>query len=223
MSPTLIDGDNVLVCKVIPGARLFNLFAVMRGEHVRIYRTLGLRKIARDDVVVFNTPYPNGGENMRMHIMKYYVKRCAGLPGDSLLGGRVGEISPVYIPKAGDSISFNHENYLLYYKLIAWEQQGKVEQRDSLVYLNGEVLIGYRFQKNYYYMIGDNAEYSQDSRYWGLLPEEYIVGKAWINWKSKDPFTGKFRWNLPKENIGMPVPVNEHPYSALHLLETSSN
>ena len=43
-------------------------------------------------------------------------------------------------------------------------------------------------------MAGDRVEDSQDSRYWGLLPEDYIVGKAWIIWKSVDPHTGKFRW-----------------------------
>lgn len=43
-------------------------------------------------------------------------------------------------------------------------------------------------------MAGDKGENSQDSRYWGLLPEEYIVGKAWIIWKSVDPYTDAFRW-----------------------------
>lgn len=43
-------------------------------------------------------------------------------------------------------------------------------------------------------MAGDNGEDSQDSRYWGLLPEEYIVGKAWLIWKSIDPYTNQIRW-----------------------------
>lgn len=61
--------------------------------------------------------------------------------------------------------------------------------------LNGEPIREYRFLKNYYFMAGDKGLNSQDSRYWGLLPEEYIVGKAAFVWKSVDPYTGKLRWD----------------------------
>jgi signal peptidase I len=60
--------------------------------------------------------------------------------------------------------------------------------------MNGQPLASYYFQKNYYFMSGDYTEDSQDSRYWGLTPEEYIVGKAAFIWKSVDRNTGKFRW-----------------------------
>lgn len=85
--------------------------------------------------------------------------------------------------------------FVLYKKLIEWEQGGKLEYRDSLVVLDGKPIKAYRFQKNYYFMGGDNGMNSQDSRYWGMLPEEYIVGKAALIWKSIDPNTGKFRWD----------------------------
>jgi signal peptidase I len=65
--------------------------------------------------------------------------------------------------------------------------------------LNGKPLNTYQFQKNYYFMAGDQVEGSQDSRYWGLLPEEYIVGKAWIIRESTDPYTGKFKWDRFKK------------------------
>ena len=84
MEPGLIAGDYVLVNKLIPGARLFNVFASLRGEQVQIVRLPGLREIRRNDVVVFNYPYPNDSDKIGMHMMKYYIKRCLGLPGDSL-------------------------------------------------------------------------------------------------------------------------------------------
>ena len=84
MEPGLIAGDYVLVNKLIPGARLFNVFASLRGEQVQIVRLPGLREIRRNDVVVFNYPYPNNLDRIEMHMMKYYIKRCLGLPGDSL-------------------------------------------------------------------------------------------------------------------------------------------
>ena len=88
----------------------------------------------------------------------------------------------------------NRTNFILYKKLIEWEQQGTIEYKDSTSFLNGRPIDGYRFLKNYYFMAGDNGMNSQDSRYWGMLPEEYIVGKAWIIWKSVDPYTETFRW-----------------------------
>lgn len=241
MKPELKTGDNILVCKPIVGARLFNVFASMRGEQTDIYRVLGIRRIERNDVLVFNFPHPHNWDKIEMHILKYYVKRCVGLPGDrlfvvngvfrvdgvvesignslsqeriskrekasfeegvyhsfpydSIVSWNIKEFGPLYIPGRGDRIEMNRTNYCLYKKVIEWEQQAGLSYKDSLVYLNNKMLNTYQFQKNYYFMAGDNGENSQDSRYWGLLPEEYIVGKAWIVWKSVDPYTGRFRWD----------------------------
>lgn len=240
MNPALESGDNVLVCKPILGARLFNIFASMRNEQTTIYRIPGFKDIKRNDILVFNFPCPNNWDTVEMHILKYYVKRCIGLPGDSLsirngvfhikgyhgiLGNRlpqmkiknrdkksfehgvfhcfpydstlcwnIKDFGPLYIPKAGTSISLDRHNFVLYKKMIEWEQQEPLYYRNASVYLKDKKIDTYRFQKNYYFMAGDNGENSQDSRYWGLLPEEYIVGKAWIVWKSIDPYTGKIRW-----------------------------
>jgi signal peptidase I len=240
MAPGLIGGDNVMIFKPLIGARLFNLFTSIRGEQVKIYRMPGFRKIRRNDVVVFNYPYPKDWNKIEMHIMKYYVKRCIGLPGDSLeirngfyqvkgldmpLGNvesqqkvatredpsfaediyrtvpqdslmdwNIKDFGPLYIPKKGDVLPLNRVHCLLYKKLMEWEQGNMLEYKDSLCYLNGQMIDSYCFQKNYYFVAGDRVEDSRDSRYWGLLPEEYIVGKAWIIWKSTDPRTAKFRW-----------------------------
>ncbi|WP_270622131.1 S26 family signal peptidase, partial [Parabacteroides merdae] len=223
------------------GARLFDLNATLRLEQTEIHRTPGFRKAKRGDVLVFNFPHPNGWDKIEMHILKYYIKRCIGLPGDTLsirngrfringmsepLGNmdsqeRIGRtlpgefpdgvykafpfdsviswnirnFGPLYVPKAGDKVKMNRENYLLYRKLIAWEQKAEINYNDSTVFLNGEPIREYRFLKNYYFMAGDKGLNSQDSRYWGLLPEEYIVGKAAFVWKSVDPYTGQFRWD----------------------------
>lgn len=241
MEPELIEGDVILIWKPVLGARLFNLQAAMQLKQVDIHRMPGFRKVKRNDVLVFNFPHPNGWDKIEMHIMKYYIKRCIGLPGDTLsiqqgifkvnkintpLGNieseeKIGQtipedfpkgvyhsypfnpdfnwniqnFGPLYIPKAGDQLPMNRKNYLLYHKLIAWEQNTKIEYKDSTVFLNGKQMKNYCFQKNYYFMAGDKGENSQDSRYWGLLPEEYIVGKATFVWKSVNPYTGEFRWN----------------------------
>ena len=241
MEPTLEPGDYVLVNKLLIGPRLFNLTDALDGKRVTIYRVPGLHSIQRNDVLVFHFPHPHTWEKIEMHLLKYYVKRCIGLPGDSvwirngyyrinqrtdtlrnpaaqkqisrmspdmfaenvyrvfpfdsLLSWNIRQFGPLYLPKEGDEIRMNRTNYLLYKKVIEWEQQGELSFQDSVVYLNQKPISTYRFRKNYYFMGGDNGVNSQDSRYWGLLPEEYIVGKVWKIWKSIDPYTDEFRWD----------------------------
>ena len=232
MEPGLIAGDYVLVNKLIPGARLFNVFASLRGEQVQIVRLPGLREIRRNDVVVFNYPYPNNLDRIEMHMMKYYIKRCLGLPGDSLsivngyyrvngifepvgniegqelfsvqsnkmlkdaglywsfpkdslISWNVKNFGPLYLPRKGDVIDMNRENISIYRKLIEWETGQKLDPR----------IVSYTFQKNYYFVAGDRIEDSQDSRYWGLLPEEFIVGKATFIWRSMNPQRSGVRWD----------------------------
>ena len=240
MQPALVAGDRILVNKMIPGARLFNLFSSLRGEHTAIYRMPGIGHLHRNDVIVFHFPHPHTWDKLEMNLLKYYVKRCIGLPGDSVrihdgrygihgvseplgnsnaqcrLAGRdkasfppeifeafpadslldwtILNFGPLYLPRSGDSIALNRTNYLLYKQAIEWEQQKPLRREGSVCYLDGVPLAGYRFGRNYYFVAGDEVENSQDSRYWGMLPEEYIVGKAWIIWKSVDPYTEKFRW-----------------------------
>jgi signal peptidase I len=85
-------------------------------------------------------------------------------------------------------------NFYLYNNLLFYECNKIVK------FLNGDILIGdsivqnYTFQKNYYFMAGDWPLNSMDSRYWGLLPEDHVVGKVAFVWKSKDMKTGKHRW-----------------------------
>ena len=241
MEPTLEPGDYVLVNKLLIGPRLFNLTDALDGKRVTIYRVPGLHSVQRNDVLVFHFPHPHTWEKIEMHLLKYYVKRCIGLPGDSvwirngyyrinqrtdtlgnpaaqkqisrmspdmfaenvyrafpfdsLLSWNIRQFGPLYLPKEGDEIRMNRTNYLLYKKVIEWEQQGELSYQDSVVYLNQEPISTYCFRKNYYFMGGDNGVNSQDSRYWGLLPEEYIVGKVWKIWKSIDPYTDEFRWD----------------------------
>ena len=116
-------------------------------------------------------------------------------PDDPSIGWTVKDFGPLYIPKAGDSIDLDNRALKLYRNVIEWEQGGELRFEDNEIYLNDRILSGYRFRKNYYFVAGDKAENSKDSRYWGLLPEEYIVGKAWRIWKSVNEMQGKTRWD----------------------------
>jgi signal peptidase I len=120
----------------------------------------------------------------------------AAYPRDSLLNWNIKNFGPLLILAKGTEIGMNRTNYLLYRTLIEWES-GNILRLDTLdgnYYLNDSLLLTYCSRRNYYFMGGDQVEDSQDSRYWGLVPEEYIAGKAWFVWKSVDLDTNKFRW-----------------------------
>ena len=84
MYPALQAGDNVLVNKWIMGARIFNIWDALEDKEVKIHRLPGVGKIKRNDVLVFNFPYPAKKDSLAMDVMLYYVKRCIALPGDTL-------------------------------------------------------------------------------------------------------------------------------------------
>lgn len=116
-------------------------------------------------------------------------------PGDSLIGWTVKELGPLYIPKSGDIVPMDYWSVKLYKNMVEWEQKKPLRYEVGNAYLGDSLIAEYCFLKNYYFMAGDRAENSKDSRYWGLLPEEYIVGKAVRIWKSVDKRTDKVRWN----------------------------
>ena len=239
MYPTLIPGDYILVNKWIMGARIFDVWDAIDGKSTNIKRLPGIRNVKRKDVLVFNYPYPITEDSLSMDIMKYYVKRCIALPGDTLeirkgsywvnsekikmrsviydsktsqwekdnlnwnerLGWTIQDFGPLAVPAKGQLVLMDILNSKMYGNIIEWEQKKQLKNNENNIYLGDSLITEYRFQENYYFMGGDNLENSKDSRYWGLLPEAYIVGVATRIWKSIDPITDKIRWNRVSKKI----------------------
>lgn len=122
-------------------------------------------------------------------------------PGDSLAGWTVLDFGPLYIPRAGDCIRMDALNFSLYKEVIEWEQETTLVHDEEGYRLGNRLIRDYRFLKNYYFVAGDKVSNSKDSRYWGLLPEEYIVGKVWRIWKSVDLYTGAWKWDRIWEKV----------------------
>lgn len=223
MLPTIPSGTGVYVNKLLLGGRIYTKFDFDSPE-LHCFRMPGLRRLRVGDVAVFNYPYGWRNDEIGFKINYVYIKRCIGVPGDSVSAvgshyvnsrtGRTGvpessettlsgipdelllehkslkagqfagkgdewtikDFGPILVPGKGMSIKLDCENARRYAKVIEYETGEKLGISEDGVTIGGRTAGTYTFRENWYFFVGDNAANSRDSRYFGFVPEDFVIG-----------------------------------------------
>ncbi len=162
---------------VQPGGDIYNI--ALEAKTAEALKTSGIASVVERNIT------PKG----------YYLNfGLQTFPNNRQYDWSEDQFGPIHIPKAGEVMNLTLLNLPIYEKAIRDYEHNTLDVRDGVIIINGKPATSYKFKQDYYWMMGDNRHRSADSRFWGFVPEDHIVGKAVFIWFSKDPETG-IRWN----------------------------
>ena len=186
----------------------FKIAAVTEEAAARLKNNPNIESIRRDIS-------PKG----EMEIQRYMdennrivVNNKVMFPNNGLVNWNNSNFGPIYIPEAGAKVAITPESISLYKRIIEVYEgselgiTNKITQSGTQVMLNGQPITEYTFKMDYYWMMGDNRDNSQDARTWGYVPFNHVVGKPvfiWMSWDSKaQGIANKIRWERLFTTVG---------------------
>ena len=136
-------------------------------------------------------------ENIDVYPPDYPDSPLMLFPFDTLRRWTRDNYGPIWIPQKGATVKLDEMTLPLYRRIITSYEDNVLEEKDGKIFINGQETDSYTFRQDYYWMMGDNRHISLDSRYWGFVPEDHIVGTPYLIWFSRGQGGGflGIRWN----------------------------
>jgi len=210
--------NNFKIRATSDGAGKFFLITDKRGlstDIIRKARLSGLKEVIEKvrvanltDDMVAKLRNNSAIDSVVMEVMPKGHAGYNTFPQSPYYNWNMDNFGPIYIPKAGTTVAINKRTIPLYKKIIRDYEHNEVNVTAGKVYINGEEVDTYTFKQDYYWMMGDNRDHSEDSRAWGYVAEDHIVGKPVFIWLSFDnfrdgiSFNEKLRWDRMFTTVG---------------------
>jgi signal peptidase I len=172
-------------------------FPLNEEAYTKLIKTPGITKVIVEPANCIVEPVQQLSDGFNL------VKVMSGNSEVFPLGGHKrwtrDNYGPLWIPKKGTTLALNSYNLPIYERIIRVYEHNKLEVKNHEFYINDKLTKTYTFKMNYYWMMGDNRHNSADSRYWGFVPEDHVVGRPVLVWlsleKDKGWFSGKIRFS----------------------------